>query len=187
MSNNSFLTSSLVSKNDVVNLQAQIDEIPKDETAWQYFVSTNYTPEVVVGNDTTVKLLNNGAGVGGFSYQGPRSGWNFWNSETSLIEPEFEGDSFSVELRLDIQNSASSGAYFDLKMEIGSGTPIVIPLGVYTFPKGAATQAFATTKAIFCADTFKASGGTIFLTNSGTGTLTIKSFGILLVRTHKGR
>ena len=158
-------------------------------SGWVLYRGTDYSTPAVVTEGSTSKLTCNGLLAGGFTDQLPRSGHNFWNTTTSLIVPEFDGDAFSLEIRLTAQND-TNGGYFSLEVRIGNGTTfpyIVIPLGVTTFPKGTNTSHdFSKTTAIICKNTFFATDGEIRLT-SGLGDTTIEGFDVLLVRTHKAR
>ena len=135
-----------------------------------------------------VKLTCDGLGGGTFTNQLPKSGHQFWNTTTSLFEPEFDGDAYSLELRITANNAANNG-YFELQIRLGDGGTfpyIFIPLGQFTFAKGAGDTTFSKTTSVFCRNTFKATGGTIFAIDAAAAT-EITAFDVFITRTHKAR
>lgn len=152
-------------------------------SAWEFYSGDDYTPPVVIAPSTPTTLTNNGVTHTDTS-QGPLSGAHFWNTTTDKITPEFNGDSYSLEIRLDAETDNANG-YFELDIDIGGG--MIIPLGVFTFPKGlGVVQRFSKTTAIFTLGTFLANGGLIRLT-SLIGSTTISGFAVLISRSHRSR
>ena len=156
-------------------------------SAWAFYSGTDYDTPVEMKVGVKTSLLCNGLGTGGFTDQLPLSGHNFWNITTSIIEPEFSGDCYDLELRIDAENDNKDG-YYILELDIGTGgSVLIIPLAVIRFPKGAnTTHSFSKTTLIFAKDTFKTTGGTIYLT-SGLGDTTVSSFDVLISRNHRAR
>ena len=155
-------------------------------TGWGYWVSTDYATPIAMAVGVKTKLINNGLG-GNVIDQIPTSGHLFWNQTTSLIEPEFDGDCYDLEIRIEAENNNASG-YYTLSLEIGTGGTLVsIPLPIFNFPKGANTSHdVSSTTLIFCKAAFFATGGTLFLT-SGLGTTTVSKFSVVLNRNHRAR
>lgn len=150
-------------------------------SGFYFYDGDNYSTPLAVSAAATTVLASNGA-TQTVSSQAPLSGALWWNTTTNKIEPEFDGDSYTIEIRLGAETNNVNG-YFSMLIDIGGG--ITIPLGVFTFPKGTGVnQSFSKTTQIFCLNTFKANGGEIKLT-SELGTTTINSFGILISRSHR--
>jgi len=156
-----------------------VDGTPGPEgTAWGFYRDTLLTDQKIAQNVTAVLLNNADFSI---TTQLPISNHNFYNGTT--IIPEFLGDSYLIEIRINTENNNKDG-FFSLQLNIDG---IIVPLGTQTFPKGESTaHDFSKTTSVFVGQTFLDNGGQVELT-SLKGETIVHECAFLINRIHLGR
>lgn len=141
---------------------------------WAYYQDGTYTSGSPLSvNNALVQLLIDGLGTdtekGQLPVNASGNPIELWNTLTDKITPINAGDAY--DLRLDFKAStATPSTYMDLKLDIGTGTPVNIVTRTLQFPKGTGTtHSFSVGFPIFSLATFIANGGKLMLDTTGLG------------------
>ena len=140
-------------------------------------------------NTTFSKLQIDGAGANTNTSNLPpeiRGGGDLWDTATDVITPISEEDAYHLRVDIPVTGETGNPADITVQLDIGGTSSPTVPI-VTWFAKGGKSLPYTLTEslAIFCRSTFLANGGQIFI-KTDTGTLTLGSPAITLVRINKG-
>lgn len=155
-------------------------------TGWASYADNVYTvgSPFSVAAGVTSTLPNNAATV--INSQLPTGVTSFYNSATSKITPQNNGDYYAITVRFKAKNTETQGGYFDFGLDIGGSLGIIFKESKL-FVKGANTeQDFVLTCNGYTAATFVANGGIPKITG-GNGTTTIYNIEYQISRTHRAK
>lgn len=153
-------------------------------TGWASYADTRYTSAdpFIVNSGVTSTLLNNSGTV--INNQLPIGVTSFYDSTTSKITPQNDGDYYVVTVRFKAQTTAPTAGYFDFGIDIGGAMGVQFK-ETKIFAKGAGIEHnFSITVPLYSASTFIANGGLVKIT-SGNGDMTIYDVAYHIDRTHK--
>lgn len=154
-------------------------------TGWATYTDNVYTTgsPFTVNSGVTSTLTNNAATV--LNSQLPIGVTSFYNSGTSKITPENNGDSYLINVRFKARSNNASGL-LDVLLDIG-GALNVIDAETVSLRKGAGVeQQVNVIFDIYTAATFIANGGLIKV-NSIVGNTEIYDIQYKITRTHRAR
>lgn len=155
------------------------------DTGWGLYQDTSGGTQVF--STTSSKLIIDGGGALTNETYLPRSirgSGSLWDTTNNKITPIAIADSYNVRVDLDISSKSGSPSYLDVELDIGglaSTSNVIVQKGVSMFNTAPFKQSFGFT--IFSLGTFLSNGGQIFIATD-SGTVTIDSAKILIVRTH---
>lgn len=155
-------------------------------TGWASYTDNVYTSAspLSVTSGSTVTLTNNAATS--ITSNLPTGVTAFYNSGTSKITPQNNGDYYDITIRFKAKNTETQGGYFDFGIDIGGSLGVIFKESKL-FVKGANTeQNFSITCSGYSAATFVANGGLVKITG-GNGTTTIYDIEFQISRTHKAK
>lgn len=163
-------------------------------TGWGYYVDGETAPATqVVPSSPPLKLEIDG--LGGTSNEDylpkvVRASGTLFDTTLDKITPITEGDSYDIRLQVGINGTSGGAANLTLVLDIGAtpdgtgGAGSIIVASDTKTVKGVGTPVILSFP-IFSLGTFISNGGTFFL-SSDTGTVTIDSRELLIVRTASG-
>jgi hypothetical protein len=137
---------------------------------------------------TEVKLLIDGEAANSSRARLPnaiRDSGFLWDTVNNKITPIVIGDSYDLRVIIEISALSGNPTELTLGLDIGGGAAPSIVIAQDTRPIKGLTKPVIFSFPIFDETTFKTNGGQIFL-NTETGTATISSRSIFIVRTSSG-
>lgn len=153
-------------------------------TGWVQITDTTYTdvsPFAVLSGVRTKLDLNSDAVIE--TYAPPNTTADFFYDPTlKRIETENVGDAYLFRLNMKIDPAQTNGA-FDLELDIGDGSEIVILERATTLSKGTSTFTYTTTNLYYSLGTFAANGGEFYVTP--TVNIDIYDMSLVITRVHK--
>lgn len=156
----------------------------KNDTGWASYRDTSHTvgsPLVIL--DTVTATVTNNAGTV-INSELPAGVTSFYNSGTSKLTPELDGDYYIFAIRFNAKNSATLGGYMDFGIDVGGAVGVIFK-ETLIFPKGAGVEHnFTVSCPGYTAATFIANGGLVKLT-AGGGDLDIYDIEYQITRVHK--
>lgn len=164
--------------------QGQIDEL-KSHTGWAQYSDNVYTSgsPLVINSGATATITNNSGSV--ISNQLPSGVSSFYNSTTSKITPELNGDSYLINVRFTAVSSSNTGLA-DIFLDV-TGAVGTLPRETISLRKGAGNaQNINVIFDVFSGSAFVANGGLIRL-NSIDGNTSIYDISYKVTRTHKAK
>ena len=151
---------------------------------WIQYSDDEYTsgaPQSVLSGNTAT-LQNNGATV--LNTYKPTSVTDLYDDTTQRMTPENIGDGYSMSIRCKLKTT-NNNDYINIKLNIGSGSDIIILQESVRLVKGANTEQFINVNFdFFTLDTFVANGGLIEI-EAVNGNLSIYETNYVIKRTSK--
>ncbi|MAI17152.1 MAG: hypothetical protein CBC71_06330 [Rhodobacteraceae bacterium TMED111] len=167
-------------KTDISNIITRYGEY-----GWAYYQDDQYTEGSPLSVDNArVQVTINGNGGSTETRFLPDFG-DLWDTANNKINMETVGDAFLI--RFDYKGkAATNNAYFDVQLDIGDGSPIVISQETKRFLKGTnKEQIFSDTISGFALETFISNGCKIYIDSTDDGAdLEFYDFGIKIERTY---
>lgn len=153
-------------------------------TGWVQISDTTYTsgsPFSVTASVRTKLDLNSDSVIE--TYAPPNTDADFfYNPTLKQIETENIGDAYLFRLNMKIDPAQTNGA-FDLELDIGDGSEIVILERATTLSKGTNTFPYTTTNLYYTLGTFDVNGGEFYVTP--TVNVGIYDMSLVIARIHK--
>jgi len=148
---------------------------------WAYYQDDGSGGAQAIADGSTVQLTVNGDGGSTNKTFLPVGVTDLWANDK--ITPENIGDCFMG--RLDFEATPTgANVYFEISLDIGDPTPIVILNDVELFPKGSGVaQPFSLPLPLFSLVTFLGNGGKLALTAFG-GSISVAEKALLVHRTY---
>lgn len=157
------------------------------DLGWGYYQDNDYTSGSPLAiNNARTQITINGEGGSTVTSQLPDYG-HVWDTTNDKILMENVGDAYTF--RFDWKGTTSTAnAFFNLNLDIGSGSPINIVTSTFNFLKGTGVeQIFSTTISAFALATHIANGGKLYLdTSVDPCNCNFYDFGIKVERTYNG-
>ena len=151
---------------------------------WIQYSDDEYTsgsPQSVLSGNTAT-LQNNGATV--LNTYKPTSVTDLYDDTTQRMTPENIGDGYSMSIRFKLKTT-NNNDYINLRLNIGSGSDIIILQESIRLVKGANTEQFINVNFDFYTlDTFVTNGGLIEI-EAVNGNLSIYETNYVIKRTSK--
>lgn len=135
------------------------------------FDSSNSAPVVLNSTNTLTQITNDGLGTATVVTHLPQ---NLDNSPPTLdllvnnAIQAVEGDAFDLRISFDATPDAID-SWFDVVLDIGDGSPIVIASQTVVLPKGTSTTRVVVSFPIFAGPTFEANGCKVYIDTSLSG------------------
>ena len=153
-------------------------------TGWIQVTDNTYTDvsQFAVLSGVRTKLdLNSDAVIE--TYAPPNTTANFfYNPTLKRIQTENIGDAYLFRLNMKVDPAQTNGA-FDLELDIGDGSEIVILERATTLSKGTDVFPYTTTNLYYCLTTFDTNGGEFYVTP--TVNVGIYDMSLVITRVHK--
>lgn len=155
---------------------------------WAQYEDDTYTsgsPLSITAAGGDVLLECDGAGSNTVTSELPSDGALLWDTTNDKFLSGNIGDAFDVRVDFDAKNTNVTGA-FDMKIDIGDPSGIVIVERTLTFAKGANTeQHFSIGFPLYSMATFVANGAKIYI-NSITGDTTMYNISVFAKKDYHG-
>ena len=157
-------------------------------TGWEVSFDGLATTPTLVLTSTPSLLTIDGAGANSNSTKLPNAiqgVTNLWDTVNNCIKPVVEGDSYDLRVQVNIQNLSGGASELTLDFDIGGQATPTIIIAEDTRPIKGLTKPVIFSFPVYNLATFTANGGQIFL-NTDSGTATISTRSVLIVRTSSG-
>lgn len=157
-------------------------------TGWGLYSDSQYTEISPLNiNNAKVQLPCDKLGSTTNESELPCGVTTLWNSTTNKIAPVNSGDAYA--LRVTFKCKALKDAFFDIQLDIGNPSGIVVSSETKIHPKeNNIENRYSFDIPIFSLGTFIANGGTIFIDSTDNGAdLNIYDINIFIARLHKAK
>jgi hypothetical protein len=153
-----------------------------DKMGWEIAFDNTYTSgsPLTITSGTRQLLPNDGAGANSNNTYLPNGVSALWDTANDKILSGQVGNAFEVRVQF-IVDPATTGAFFDLEFDIGTGAPdIVIAELTITAPKGSDPFTCSVAIPLFSLATFVANGCKIYVNNTGAPSIDIYDIQVLV-------